>query len=128
MKKIDATVLKETRYVAGVTLILSVAMEAVFFLLGKWSFSVLWGNVLGIFGAVINFFLMGITVQNAVIKEEKEAKKLIQFSQSARMLMLFVIAAIGYLVPIFHTIAAVIPLLFPRVAVFLHPILIKDES
>lgn len=128
MKQIDATVLKETRYIFGITLILSVLMELVFFLLGKWTLSVLLGNVLGAFGAVLNFFLMGITVQNAVKKEEKEARNLIKFSQSARMLMLFLIAGVGYLVPLFHTVAVVVPLLFPRIAIFLHPILMKDNA
>ena len=88
MKKIDATVLKETRYITAVTLLLSVLLQAVFLILKKWDFTVLWGNLWGAFGAVCNFLLMGITVQNAVLKEEKEARKLIQLSQSARMFFL----------------------------------------
>ena len=98
MKQIDETVLKETRYIFGITLVLSVVMEGVFLLLGKWSFSVLWGNLWGVFGAVLNFFLLGITVQIAVTKENKEAKNLIKFSQSGRFLMLFMIA--GFLLMI----------------------------
>ena len=126
MKKIDPTVWKETRYIFGITLVFSVIMEGIFLALGKWNASVLLGNLWGALGAVLNFFLMGLTVQNAVTKEEKEAKNLIRFSQSARMLMLFVIAGVGFLLPWFHTLAVVIPLLFPRIAIFLHPILRKD--
>ena len=126
MKKIDPTVLKETRYIFGITLIFSVVMEVIFLALGKWNVFVLLGNLWGALGAVLNFFLMGLTVQKAITKEEKEAKNLIRFSQSARMLMLFVIAGVGFLLPWFHTLAVVIPLLFPRIAIFLHPILRKD--
>ena len=68
MKKIDATVLRETRYIAVVTLSLSALMEAVFLILGKWSISVLFGNIWGALGAICNFLLMGITVQNALSK------------------------------------------------------------
>ena len=126
MKPIDATVLKETRYIAGITVLLSVVMEAVFCIVGKWDFTVLLGHLWGGACAVLNFFLMGLTVQSAVTKEEKDAKNLIRFSQSARMLMLLVLAGIGYLVPVFHTIAVVIPLLFPRAAIFLRPLFIKE--
>ena len=126
MKKIDATVLQETLYIGAVTLILSVLLQASFLVLGVWEFSVLWGNLWGAAGAVLNFLLMGITVQNAVLKEEKEAKNLIRLSQSARMLFLFPIAGAGYFIPFFHTIAVVIPLLFPRIAVALRPLLKKD--
>ena len=58
MKKIDATVLRETRYIAVVTLILSVLMESVFLILGKWDVSVLLGNIWGALGAICNFLLM----------------------------------------------------------------------
>lgn len=126
MNKIDATVLKETRYIAAVTIILSILLQAVILIIGKWNITHLYGNLLGAFGAIANFLLMGITVQNAVLKEEKEAKTLIKFSQSARMVFLLVIAGVGYLVPVFHIISVVIPLLFPRIAVSLRPLIIKD--
>lgn len=85
------------------------------------------GNLLGIVAAVGNFFLMGLTVQSAVTKEEKEAKKLIKLSQSGRLFLLFVIALVGYLVPIFNIIAVVIPFIFPRIAVALRPVFIKEQ-
>lgn len=126
MKKIDQTVLQETKYIGILTVIFSMLLQAVFLIIRKWEWSVLFGNLLGAFGAVLNFFLMGITVQNAVLKEEKEAKSLIKFSQSARMLMLFIVAGVGFLCPAFHTIAVVIPLLFPRFAITLRPLFKKD--
>lgn len=121
MKKIDLTVLKETSYIAIFTFILSLLMQSVFLVLGKWNYTVALGNLLGFTAAVGNFFLLGITVQNAVLKDEKDAKYLMKLSQTLRLLLMFVIAVIGYLVPIFNTIAVVLPYLFPRIAIAARP-------
>lgn len=119
MNKIDSTVMKETRYIAAWVIILSVIMEAVFLIIGKWDYMVLLGNLLGAFCAVANFFAMGITVQKAVEKDEKEAKTAIKASQALRTVILFAIVAIGAAVPFFNTWTVVIPLLFPRIAIAL---------
>ena len=47
MKKIDATVKKETLFIAAFTLIFSAVMELVFLLLDYWSYKVVLGNLLG---------------------------------------------------------------------------------
>ena len=119
MKKIDATILKETKYIAVWTFILSILLQAVFLIIGKWDYTVLLGNLLGGFCAVANFFAMGITVQKAVEKDEKEAKSAIKASQALRTVVLFAIIALGAAVPCFDTWAVVIPLLFPRIAIAL---------
>ena len=59
---------------------------------------------------------------DALAKEEKEAKNIIKFSQSARLFLLFGVALAGYLIPVFNIIAVVIPFLFPRIAVMLRPL------
>ena len=125
MKKIDPTVLKETAYITVFTIIFSMLMQAVFLILQKWDYTVLLGNLLGIVAVVLNFLLMGITVQNAVLKEEKDAKNLMKLSQTGRLFMMFVFALIGYLVPVFNAIAVVIPFLFPRIAIMLRPFFMK---
>ena len=121
MKRIDSTVLKETAFIAGFTFVLSLLMQSVFLILGKWDYTVLLGNILGFLAAVGNFLLLGITVQNAVLKEEKDAKYLMKLSQTARLFLMFIIALIGYLVPIFNIIAVIIPYLFPRIAIAVRP-------
>ncbi len=126
MKKIDKTVLKETRYIAVITFLLSVLMQSVFLIINKWDYTVICGNILGFVGAVGNFLLMGITVQNALDKSEKEAADLMKLSQRGRLFLLFIVALIAYLVPVFNIIATVIPLIFPRIAVALRPFIIKD--
>lgn len=125
MKKIDPTVLKETAYITVFTIIFSMLMQAVFLIVQKWDYTVLLGNLLGIIAVVLNFLLMGITVQNAVLKEEKDAKNLMKLSQTGRLFMMFVFALVGYLVPVFNAIAVVIPFLFPRIAIMLRPFFMK---
>lgn len=126
MKPIDPTVKKETRYIAFMCVLFSLLLQAVFLVLSKWTVAVLLGNLLGIAAAVGNFLLMGLTVQNALEKEEDEAKRLVKSSQSFRLAMMFVVALIGYLVPCFHAVAVVVPFLFPRLAIALRPLLIKE--
>lgn len=128
MKKVDKTVLKETKYIAAFVLIFSVIMQAVFFVIGKWDYTVLLGNLLGAVTAVGNFFLMGLTVQTVVHKEEKEAKNMMKLSQSGRQLLLLASTAIAILLPCFNTWTGIIPLFFPRIAVALRPLFMKNEQ
>lgn len=122
MAKIDETVMRETRYIAGVTIILSVIMEAVFLIIGKWDYTVLLGNIFGGAVAVVNFLLMGITVQKAVLKDEKEAATLMKLSQTLRNMMLLITCVVAIAVPFMNGVAAVIPLFFPRIAISLIPL------
>lgn len=73
-KKVDGTVRKETIYIAAAVLILSMLMQAVFLIIKRWDYTVLLGNLLGGGVAVLNFFLMGLTVQKATSEDEKRAK------------------------------------------------------
>lgn len=128
MKKIDATVLRETRIITIWVIIFSAVMQAVFLIAGKWDITVLFGNLLGALAIVLNFFLMGITVQNAVQKEEKDAKSLMNSSQGLRTLMLFVFVVIGATLPVFNIWAVIIPLFFPRIAIAIRPLWDKQSS
>ncbi len=116
-KNVQPAVIDETKYIALTGLILSAVMQSVFLIIGKWDYTVILGNLLGLFSAVANFYLMGLTIQSAVTKDEKEAANTVKLSQSLRYLLLIIIAAIGTLAPIFNTIALLIPLVFPRIAI-----------
>ena len=111
--KISAAVKKETGHIAlGVAALTAVmlAMDA----------SVLWGALLGSGYAVLNFFLLGITVQKAAgMEKEGKAKSLIQFSYSLRMLALFGVAVLGFVLSCFHWAAVIIPMIFPRVTILM---------
>lgn len=127
MNKIDKTVLKETKYIACWVLFLSMIAEAVFLIIGKWDYTVLLGNLLSGALVILNFFLMGITVQKAVNKEEKEAKTAMKVSQLYRNLMIIVVTVIGVALKCFNTWIVLIVLFFPRIAVAFRP-LFKDNS
>ncbi len=126
-KKVDPTVLKETRFIAVVTLILSALMQAVFLIAGAWNISVLWGNLWGAAVAVGNFFLMGLTVQKCLTLEVSDAQKKMKLSQQGRLLMLLILCMIGAAVPFMNTIAVLIPQLFPRLGVMLRGLTLKDK-
>lgn len=127
MKKADDVVLAESKYIAFCVFILSVLMQAFFAALGKWNYAVLFGNIIGGFTAILNFFLMGITVQSAVNDEDKTAKNKIKISQTLRTFMLFAVACVGCAVYGINVAALLISLFFPRVAILLRPMFKINE-
>lgn len=126
MTKIDDTVRRETVYIAVWVVILSVILQAVFLVVGQWNFGVLVSNFLSAAAAIANFLLMGITIQKAVNKEQKDAAQMMKFSQSGRMFMQFAAAAVGVL--FFNPITAIVPLFFPRIAIVFRPFIGKKTD
>lgn len=127
--KIDKVVIKETKYIATFVVILSVLMQAVFLIIGKWHYSVLLGNLWGAAIAVLNFFVMGLYVQKAVSQEEKEARQTVRASQSLRMFGIFVLAIVGLIIfkQTLARVAIVVPLIFPRIAIMIRPLINKNK-
>lgn len=125
--KANETVRKECIYIAYFCTILSVLMQAAFVLLKSWDYTVFLGNLLSLTVSVLNFYFMGITVQKAVNKDEADARKLMKASSSIRTAVMFVVIAIGVVVPVFNTIAVVVPVFFPRIAILFRPF-IKDKE
>ena len=126
-KKVDPIVLKETKFIAMVVLVLSLLEQAVFLCIGRWNPAVLLGNLYGAVIAAGNFFLMGLTVQHCLTLEPDEAKKRMKLSQQGRLLMLLVLCMIGAALSCFDTIALLIPQFFPRVGVTIRGLTIKDK-
>ena len=127
LMKIDKTVIKETKYIAAFVVIFSLLMQAVFLVISKWDYTVLLGNIWGAALAVGNFFAMGLYVQKAVTQEEKDAKQTIKTSQSVRFAALVLLTGVGVVIPFFNWIAVVAPLVFPSFAIFLRPIIDKQQ-
>ncbi len=128
--KINQTVRRETAYIAVWVLLLSALMQAVFLILRMWNIGVLLGNVLTGAISIFNFLLLGVTVQKAVEREEKDAKSLMKLSQTLRMLMIFVALVIVVALPVFDTWASIIPLFFTRIALMFRPMFghMEDEA
>ena len=119
---VDRAVQRETRWIAWWVIGLSAVLQLVFVLLGRWQWPVLWGNLFGGFIAVLNFFLMGLTVQRAVGREEKQIKNLVRSSQYLRLLMQGAAMLLAFRVGWLDPWATVIPLFFPRLAIILRPL------
>lgn len=134
MKKVDKVVIKETIYISIWTLILSVLMHGVFIILYNCLpqnftdpyYEVVLGNLLGASVAILNFFLMGLSVQKSVSKEEqKDAKSFMRLSMMLRFILLIVTAVLGAVVPIFNLWATIIPLFFPRIGLLFRSFSLK---
>ena len=125
MKKVDPAVKRETAYIAVFAFLCSLVMQGVFLVLNQWQPAVLYGNLLGYFACVGNFFAMGLGVQKALGKEEKDAGHILRLSQTARFFALFLIALTAYLVPSINVIACVVPYLFARIAILFRPLFFK---
>ena len=128
MKKIDKTIVKETKYISLWIILLSVLMQAVFLVLGKWDYTVLFGSVLSGSASVLNFFLMGITVQKALEKDEKDAKNSMRVSQIYRFLFLVVVVIVGVILPYFNIWTVLITMFFPRIAIAFRPVFDKKRT
>ena len=127
MRKIDETVKKETLYVALWEIVLTAVMLAVFLVLKEFDWTVLAGAIVGSGTAVVNFLLMGLTIQGAIGLDEKEARTRLKGSQSLRMAMQTIIAVLGAALPCFNLAAVLIPLFFPRIAVTIRSRSIKNK-
>ncbi len=128
MIKANSTVKKETQYIAFFSIALSLLMQVVFLLLKRWDYTVLLGNLLSLAVAILNFYFMGISVQKAVTIDVADAKKVIRASQSARNAAIFVAVAIGVVAPCFNTVAVIVPVFFPRIAVSFRPLFAKNDE
>lgn len=119
MKLQEATKREVLRIALG-TLGLCAVENIVYLCLGRWSAGVCWGSLLGGAAAVLNFLFMAITVQLAVGGgDEKQAKMKMQLSYSVRMLVLLGVVVLGFVLPALDGLATALPLLFPRIVIFL---------
>jgi len=81
-------------------------------------YRVILGGIGGGVFAVLNFFLMGLSVQQvAATDDEKVARSIMKRSYSRRMLLQIVWLAIAFMAPCFHVVASVLPLLFPTLGI-----------
>ena len=113
--KIDGTVKKETAYVAVAEAVLIAVMLAVYLIISKFTLNVLFAALTSGAVAVLNFFVMGLTVQKAVtVDDDSDRRKLIRASQLVRLLVMGVVVIVCAVFPKFDIFALFIPLFFPR--------------
>ena len=129
MAGMDPAVKKETGYIAVWVLLLSLVLEAVFLIIGRWELPVLFGNLGGAALAVGNFFLLAFVVSKAIEKgKPQEAATRVKATAAIRLIGMGGLVAL--LIGVFHTnvYATVIPLLFPRIGLLFRPMIDRKRG
>lgn len=119
--KVQSTVKKETVQIAVQCGIACLVLLICFFFLHivkpekvSFDYRVILSAVLGTFVAVMNFYLMGITVQEIVNTENQEdAYQKMRASYRNRTMLQLIWIVIALIAPIFNAVAGIVPLLFP---------------
>ena len=129
MAHLDPAVKKETGYVALWVLALSLVMQAVYLVAGKWSPGVLMGNLGGAVAAVGNFFLLGYTVSRAVdLGNPDEAARRVRGTASLRLLGQAAVCIICIAVLKTEVLATLLPLFFPQGGIRLRPLIDRKRG
>ena len=122
--KLQSASKKEVGRIAVGSGICLAIMIVVFFLLscfgiGKFDYTVVLGGSLGTLVAILNFTILCLTIQKvAGMENGKPLKARVQFSYNLRLAMQAIWVVAAFIVPVFHTLAAAIPLLFPTVVLY----------
>ena len=131
-QKPQETVLRETKRIAvGVFSMLAI-MLIVYAAMGRFSLAVVLGGLIGALYAVLNFLLLGMTVQKvAEMREENEelARMQMKSSYNMRMVIMILLIVVAFALPFVDGLACMIPMLFPRLTIFVLQLTgkIKDE-
>lgn len=131
--KVDTVVIKETINIAIGILIFSTITQIIFFVFGRYDLTVFLGSLYGGIIVLLNFFLMGLTVQSITkIEDEKTAKKKMQYSYTMRQLMLIILIGVGMHIAvnlkIFHWLPILIAVIYPRLTIAFIGILKKKQG
>ncbi len=128
--KPDSAVRRETARVATGVFALVAVMLAVYAVIGKFSVPALLGGVYTGLLTVVNFFIMGMTVQGItnraaekarteqeIVELTLEMKNRMKLSYNLRMIALFALLVAGIAVFKFDPIATILPILFPSLVI-----------
>ncbi|MEG1801096.1 MAG: ATP synthase subunit I [Oscillospiraceae bacterium] len=125
--KLDAEVVKQVKNIAMYNGALTAVLNLVFFFIGKWDYTVLLGSLLGYSMSLISFIFLGISIQKAMEKEQKQAQAYMQSTYIGRMALTVVMIVIAITVPAINWVSAVIPLVFTRISIMLMNFIKKEE-
>lgn len=125
MSILQPAVKKETQKVVVYTVVGVVLMWGVLFLLRPtmpdkivFDYTTILAGIIGGGVAIMNFFLMGISVQNIAATEDQDlAKKKMKTSYSQRMALQLIWVVIAIAAPCFYFVAGILPLLFPSLGI-----------
>ncbi len=125
MNNIAPAVKQETKKVAIATAIMTILMWIAFAIGHQvnpatipFNYKVFLGGFCGAAVAVLNFFLMGLTVQQVANTEDEDlARSRMRASYSQRFLLQIVWIILAIVVPVFQFVAGIAPLLFPSISI-----------
>lgn len=120
--KLQPATVKELKHIAVGVLLGSAVMVGIFALCGQFSWSVVWGALLGSAVAILNFVYLGVSVQKAAANTDR-SMLVMKSSYTVRMLIAAAALVVGFASPVFHWLAVIIPLLLPRVTIYAMQIL-----
>ena len=125
--KLSSVVAENVKKIAVLNLILTAIENVVFRMLSAWNAGVLWGSLLGYILSVVNFLWLGVSVQNAVEREQKQAQIYMQSTYMARTVMVAAVFAISIISPVFNWIAVLPPVFFTRISIIIINFISKEE-
>lgn len=118
---------KEAGYIAAGTVVLSALVQIVWVVFFKYDLSVFLGGLWGGIFAVVNFVLMGLTVQKVARESDQlAAKRRMQASYQMRMILIILATVLAIIVPGISWVMAVISLFFPRLTILVMPLFRPD--
>ena len=118
---------KEAGYIAAGTVVLSALVQIVWAVFFKYDLSVFLGGLWGGTFAVVNFVLMGLTVQKVARESDQmAAKRRMQASYQMRMILIILATVLAIIVPGVSWVMAVISLFFPRLTILVMPLFRPD--
>ncbi|HHU74674.1 MAG TPA: ATP synthase subunit I [Clostridiales bacterium] len=120
--KVDTVVKKETINIGIGIIFWSILLQIIFMIIGRYSLPVLFGTIYGGIISLLNFFLMGLSIQKITkIPDKNKAKMRMQASYATRQLGLMILVGFGLYMAvnyeIFHWIPIVLAVLYPRLTI-----------
>ena len=103
------------KVISGV-IFLGAVMDLVFLAIGRFDITVLWGTLLGIVCAILNFVFLAITVSMSLTKG-KSASGYMGVSYLLRLAFIGVVIVFAIRSPYINYVATAIPLVFPRIVI-----------
>lgn len=118
---------KEAGYIAAGTVLLSALVQIVWAVFFDYDLSVFFGGLWGGAVAVLNFILMGLTVQKVANEPDQlSAKRRMQASYQLRMMLTIFTTVLAIIIPGVNWIMAAISLFFPRLTILVMPLFRPD--
>lgn len=109
---------KDIKKLALYVFVMTAIMVGFFAACGYFDTGVILGALLGYATAMANFILLAITLSKSLGRAEN-ATRTMGLSYVLRMVLIAAVVIIAITLPIFNYAAAVIPLLFPRIAIMI---------